>query len=113
MMPEVITYIAFVKSARKNDIFNELEKASASSMGFWDNPIDDEVWNNVIFGVKSRKISRDRAGVNRKSDLLLSPTMNTKAWKFNREEANERRISDSAVKPRVYGGKHKMDCPHP
>jgi hypothetical protein len=47
MMPEVITYIAFVKSARKNDIISELEKASASSMDFWNSPIDDEVWNNV------------------------------------------------------------------
>ena len=25
----------------------------------------------------------------RKSDLLLSPTMNTKGWRFSREEANE------------------------
>jgi hypothetical protein len=25
-----------------------------------------------------------------KSDLLLSPTLSTKGWKFNREEANER-----------------------
>ena len=26
----------------------------------------------------------------RKSDLLLSPTLDTRGWKFNREEANER-----------------------
>ena len=25
----------------------ELLKASESSLGFWDNPVDDEVWNNV------------------------------------------------------------------
>jgi hypothetical protein len=26
----------------------------------------------------------------RKSDLLLPPTLDTKGWKFDREEANER-----------------------
>ena len=26
----------------------------------------------------------------KKSDLLLPPTMKTKGWKFNREDANER-----------------------
>jgi hypothetical protein len=56
---------------------------------------------------------KERANGKRKSDLLLSPTMDTKGWKFNREEANERRIIDNVVKPGVRGGKHEMDCPHP
>ena len=47
VMPEIITYVAFVQNTRKNMIFKELEQASASSTDFWNNPIDDEVWNNV------------------------------------------------------------------
>ncbi|MBI2431424.1 MAG: hypothetical protein HYV26_00955 [Candidatus Hydrogenedentes bacterium] len=27
--------------------FGDLLKASESSTGFWDNPVDDEVWNNA------------------------------------------------------------------
>ena len=34
--------------------------------------------------------SKEEANAHRKSDLLLSPTMNTKDWRFSREEANER-----------------------
>jgi len=28
------------------DIFDDLLMASETSLDFWDNPIDDEVWNN-------------------------------------------------------------------
>jgi len=47
MITNVISYIAFVKNESKNQFFRDLEDASQSSMGFWDNPIDDEVWNNA------------------------------------------------------------------
>ena len=47
MMPDVITYIAFIRNVKCNAVYKELEHASGSSMGFWDNPIDDEVWNHV------------------------------------------------------------------
>lgn len=36
------------------------------------------------------KFNRAEENAQHKSDLLLSPTMNTKNWKFNREAANER-----------------------
>ena len=39
--------IFYIKSRHKKDEFPELEKASQSSMSFWDNEIDDEVWNDV------------------------------------------------------------------
>jgi hypothetical protein len=29
------------------DDFRDLMSASMSSVGFWDNPIDDEVWNDA------------------------------------------------------------------
>jgi len=30
-----------------NESFGDLLMASQSSLGFWDNPIDDEIWNNA------------------------------------------------------------------
>ena len=47
ILSEIINYIAFVQKNKKDLIFKELEQASDSSMDFWDNSIDDEVWNNV------------------------------------------------------------------
>ena len=35
------------KIVRNEDNFNDLLAASESSLDFWDNDIDDEVWNNV------------------------------------------------------------------
>lgn len=29
------------------DMFKDLEKASNNSIEFWDNDIDDELWNNA------------------------------------------------------------------
>jgi len=47
MVANVISYIAFIQNEKKNKIFTELAEASLSSTDFWDNPIDDEVWNNA------------------------------------------------------------------
>ncbi|CCQ93815.1 conserved hypothetical protein [[Clostridium] ultunense Esp] len=44
---EVIDFIGYLKMKNERYMFKELEDASKSSMGFWDNDIDDEVWNNV------------------------------------------------------------------
>ncbi len=44
---EVIVFLKYIKSRQKKDEFLGLEKASQSSMDFWDNEIDDEVWNDV------------------------------------------------------------------
>ena len=46
-LPEVISYIVFIQKTKKDLIFKDLENASISSIDFWDNSIDDEVWNNV------------------------------------------------------------------
>ena len=60
-------------------------------------PIPDQYKNILSSGVRvilleggHLKPKREEANMRRKSDLLLSPTMRTKDWKFNREEANER-----------------------
>jgi hypothetical protein len=47
MLSEIISYIAFVKKTKKESVFKDLEQASISSMDFWDNSIDDEVWNDA------------------------------------------------------------------
>ena len=44
---EVIDFIGYLKMKNERYMFKELEDASKSSMDFWDNDIDDEVWNNV------------------------------------------------------------------
>ena len=44
---EVIDFIGYLKLKREKDLYKDLQKASESSLSFWDNDIDDEVWNNV------------------------------------------------------------------
>jgi hypothetical protein len=47
MVTEIITYISFAQKTKKELIFKELEETSVSSIDFWNNSIDDEVWNDV------------------------------------------------------------------
>jgi len=48
---EVEDFIKYLNSKREKklgkEIFKDLEQASESSLNFWNNNIDDEVWNNV------------------------------------------------------------------
>ncbi len=44
---EVIDFILFLKNRQDNQVFKDLLSASESSIDFWNNDIDDEVWNNV------------------------------------------------------------------
>lgn len=46
-VPEVIDFVGYLKSKNENEVFKELEKVSESSMEFWNNAKDDEVWNNA------------------------------------------------------------------
>jgi hypothetical protein len=46
-IPEVIDFISFLKTKKDNRVFKDLESASESSMDFWNNDIDDAVWNDV------------------------------------------------------------------
>ena len=46
-IPEVIDFIALLRVKKSNQVFKDIEKASESSMAFWNNEKDDEVWNNV------------------------------------------------------------------
>ena len=44
---EVISFMLFVKIREENQNFYDLADLSLSSTDFWDNDIDDEVWNNA------------------------------------------------------------------
>ena len=46
-LAEVIDFMRYLKLKRDRKIFEELQLASESSLDFWNNEIDDEVWNNV------------------------------------------------------------------
>lgn len=44
---EVIDFVQYLKLKREKEMFKDLQKASESSIKFWNNDVDDEVWNNV------------------------------------------------------------------
>lgn len=44
---KILDFAEYLKSKRDKSVSEGLTKASESSLGFWDNDIDDEVWNNV------------------------------------------------------------------
>lgn len=44
---EVIDFVGYLKIKREKELFSNLQEASESSLDFWNNSIDDEVWNNV------------------------------------------------------------------
>jgi len=47
MVSDVIFYIEFIRSKAKNKVLEDMMGASLSSTNFWDNTIDDEVWNDA------------------------------------------------------------------
>ena len=46
-MAEVIDFIGYLKTRREKELSRDLQRASESSIDFWNNDKDDEVWNNV------------------------------------------------------------------
>jgi len=44
---ELIEHVDFMKRKRQQSAFKDLEKASETSLDFWNNEPDDEAWNNV------------------------------------------------------------------
>ncbi|MDR1704351.1 MAG: hypothetical protein LBS19_06660 [Clostridiales bacterium] len=44
----------------------------------------------IIIGTETEQKDRQEASKRRKTASLTPPTLKTKGWKFNREEANER-----------------------
>ncbi|MCL2377668.1 MAG: DUF2281 domain-containing protein [Defluviitaleaceae bacterium] len=44
---EIANFILFVKTRDESRRYKDLETLSVSSTEFWNNEIDDEVWNNA------------------------------------------------------------------
>lgn len=44
---KILDFAEYLKSKTDKSITEDLSKASETSLSFWDNDIDDEVWNNV------------------------------------------------------------------
>ncbi|GIN73651.1 hypothetical protein J14TS2_41260 [Bacillus sp. J14TS2] len=44
---KILDFAEYLKAKRDQLLSEDLTKASESSLDFWDNDIDDEVWNNV------------------------------------------------------------------
>ncbi len=44
---KILDFAEYLKAKRDKSVSEDLTKASESSLDFWDNDIDDEVWNNV------------------------------------------------------------------
>ncbi|HHW36472.1 MAG TPA: DUF2281 domain-containing protein [Bacillales bacterium] len=44
---KILDFAEFLKAKKEQSLSKDLMKASESSLHFWDNDIDDEVWNNV------------------------------------------------------------------
>lgn len=44
---EVADFIGYLKMKRENILEKELSQAAESSLDFWNNDIDDEVWNDA------------------------------------------------------------------
>jgi len=47
LLPEVANFILFIKMRNEIGLYKELEALSMSSTDFWNNEVDDEVWNDV------------------------------------------------------------------
>jgi hypothetical protein len=46
-LSEVVSFIMFIKKRDESNVYKDLESLSMSSTDFWNNEIDDEVWNDV------------------------------------------------------------------
>jgi len=46
-VPALLEFALYL-SQKEPDHFADLLAASESSLAFWDNPIDDEVWNSAL-----------------------------------------------------------------
>jgi hypothetical protein len=44
---EVLDFVGYLNMKRRRKKFKDLELASETSLGFWNNDIDDRIWNNV------------------------------------------------------------------
>jgi len=46
-LEEIADFIGYLKMKREQGMLKELSRAAESSLDFWRNDIDDEVWNDA------------------------------------------------------------------
>jgi len=46
-LAKVLDFAEFIKDKEEKKKFKDFTKASESSLDFWNNDVDDEVWNDV------------------------------------------------------------------
>jgi ornithine carbamoyltransferase len=44
---KILDFAEYLKAKKENNLSKDLTKASESSLDFWDNDIDNEVWNDI------------------------------------------------------------------
>lgn len=44
---KILDFAEYLKAKKEKSLSEDLTKANESSLDFWDNDIDDEVWNDV------------------------------------------------------------------
>lgn len=44
---KILDFAEYLKVKKEKSLSEDLTKVSESSLDFWDNDVDDEVWNNV------------------------------------------------------------------
>lgn len=44
---KILDFAEYLKAKQEKSVSKDLTEASESSLDFWDNDVDDEVWNNV------------------------------------------------------------------
>ncbi len=44
---KILDFAEYLKAKKENNLSEDLTKASESSIDFWNNDIDDEVWNDA------------------------------------------------------------------
>ena len=44
---KILDFAEYLNAKQEKSVSKDLTEASESSLDFWDNDVDDEVWNNV------------------------------------------------------------------
>lgn len=44
---KILDFAEYIRDKKNGELYKDLSKASESSIDFWDNEIDDEVWNDI------------------------------------------------------------------
>ena len=46
-LAKILDFAEYIRDTQEKKLYIDLARASESSLNFWDNDIDDEVWNDI------------------------------------------------------------------